>query len=221
MTDVREMPVAGRVPSERIEWPPIEPAGQQVARPQPTTQDVQARDEGVTTGSHIDFLGQRFRLAESVGLMPLMQFAQAAKRGVDTDDMDGLAAMYVVIRDCIHRPVRIEPDMLVDGEQMTPNPRAGQPVVDDDTGEVVCDEAEWERFQRHAINVKAEGEDLNEFLSDAVKAISARKAPRRGNSSAGSPSTSERSRAASSSQAVPLPNHPDAADLVNIADMAS
>jgi hypothetical protein len=203
--DITPAPTAGSPPP----WP-MQQGVAYVTPPAPaevTTQDAQASDEGVDPDSHIEFMGKRFRLAESVGLMPLMQFSMAAKRGVDTDDLDGLAAMYVVIRDCIYRPV------LTDD--------AGQPRIDESTGEFLCDETEWDAFQHHAINVKAEGEDLNDFLSAAVQAISARPRQRRGSSSGGSPATSEKSRAGSSSPGTPLPRHPDVAGLVPVAELAS
>ena len=43
-----------------------------------------------------------FMISHSVGMMPLMRFAFAAKRGMDSEDMDGLAALYTMIRDCVH-----------------------------------------------------------------------------------------------------------------------
>lgn len=43
-----------------------------------------------------------FRIAHSVGLMPLLRFAWAGKKGMDTEDMEGLAALYTMIRDCVH-----------------------------------------------------------------------------------------------------------------------
>jgi hypothetical protein len=51
--------------------------------------------------SDIEFCGERFRMAERVGLMPMMRFAKVAKAGVDSDDLDGLAAMYDLLEQCI------------------------------------------------------------------------------------------------------------------------
>jgi hypothetical protein len=47
------------------------------------------------------FHGETFALAESIGLMPLMKFAHAAKSGMDTAEMDGLAAMYALLEDSL------------------------------------------------------------------------------------------------------------------------
>lgn len=44
--------------------------------------------------------GAEFEVADRMGLMPLLRFAHLAKRGVDADDMDGLAAMYDVLAAC-------------------------------------------------------------------------------------------------------------------------
>lgn len=44
--------------------------------------------------------GQTFDLADKIGLMPLMRFAHLARAGVDTDDMEGLDAMYALLRQC-------------------------------------------------------------------------------------------------------------------------
>lgn len=49
----------------------------------------------------ITFGGEQFTLADKIGLMPLMRFAKAAKAGVDSEDMDGLAAMYDLLHQCI------------------------------------------------------------------------------------------------------------------------
>lgn len=66
--------------------------------------ELQAASEGVEViggGRKVEFLGEHYRIAEKVGLMPLMRFAMTAKAGANADDMEGLAAMYALIRDCI------------------------------------------------------------------------------------------------------------------------
>ncbi len=47
------------------------------------------------------FAGEPFRIADRIGLMPLMRFAKVAQSGVDADDMAGLAAMYDLLEQCI------------------------------------------------------------------------------------------------------------------------
>ena len=49
----------------------------------------------------IEFAGREFRVADRVGLMPLMRFAHLARQGVDASDMDGLTALYDLVRSVI------------------------------------------------------------------------------------------------------------------------
>ncbi|PZG17806.1 hypothetical protein C1I95_14750 [Micromonospora craterilacus] len=66
--------------------------------------ELQTRVEGVEIvggGDKVDFMGDHYRIAEKVGLMPLMKFAMTAKQGANADDMEGLSAMYSLIKDCI------------------------------------------------------------------------------------------------------------------------
>lgn len=67
---------------------------------------VQAVMEGagvdVTSPPTVEFLGKRFRISDKVGLFPLMMFADAAEEGMDTDDPRALAAIWRMLRDCIH-----------------------------------------------------------------------------------------------------------------------
>ena len=49
----------------------------------------------------LTFAGESFAVADKIGWMPLMRFARLAKDGVDTDEMEGLAAIYDLLRDCI------------------------------------------------------------------------------------------------------------------------
>lgn len=69
-----------------------------------TVHDLQARSEGVEVVDDlaIDFLGERMRLRDRIGLMPLMAFAMASEAGGDTGDMKALSALYRLLRSCIH-----------------------------------------------------------------------------------------------------------------------
>jgi hypothetical protein len=51
--------------------------------------------------SDLQFEGQSFALATKVGLMPLMRFAHLAQKGIDAADMDGLVAIYDLLRNVI------------------------------------------------------------------------------------------------------------------------
>jgi hypothetical protein len=48
------------------------------------------------------FYGETFRTRGAIGLMPLVRFAYISRTGVGLDDMDGLAAVYEMVRDCLH-----------------------------------------------------------------------------------------------------------------------
>lgn len=47
------------------------------------------------------FYGETFTVADEIGAMPLMEFAAAAEAGVDSNSLDGLAAMHSMIADCM------------------------------------------------------------------------------------------------------------------------
>ena len=49
----------------------------------------------------VEFFGEHFRIAERIGLMPLMRFAKVAKSGVDTNELEGLAVMYDLLEQCL------------------------------------------------------------------------------------------------------------------------
>lgn len=149
-----------------------------------TTHDVQAQAEGIVEEfDTIEFCGQKFRLAERVSMMPLLAFANASKRGLDSDDMEGLAAMYSMIRSVIHRPPLFD--------------EHGQRQVDE-SGKPLRDESEWRRFESLAEDEMVEGEDIMTVVNQAITVMSARPRQRRELSSGSSPQTSEKSKAGSS-----------------------
>lgn len=164
---------------------------------EPTTHEVQALSEGVVElddTNSIEFLGKRFGLADNIGLMPLLKFAHAAKAGLTSDDMEGLTAMYLLIRSCLDRSQA----QAVDGD--------GKPVFDDTGAPVWAGPSQWDLFEAHAIETNADGEDLSAFINQAVTVVSARPRKRRGDSSASSPRTSPNSKESSSSPATrPVP----------------
>lgn len=165
-----------------------------------TTQTVQAAAEGVVEIDYVEFMGEKFQLAERVSIMPLMAYAIAADAGGDTDDMKGLAAMYRLIRSVIHRPPLID--------------EHGNRVRDSD-GKPLRDESEWSRFEQLADDEMAEGEDLMGVVKQAMEIMSARPSRRREVSSASSPQTSPTSKPDSSLPAI----HPQADGLTPVASL--
>jgi len=158
--------------------------------PEATTQTAQAAAEGVveSDGDYVDFFGEKFRLADRVGIMPMVQFGYASKKGLDSDDLEGLAAMYSLIRSVIHRPP------LLDDE--------GQKVRDEN-GKALRDEREWFRFVELAEDELADGDDVMGFVNRAMEIMAARPTARREGSSPSSPQTSETSKPDSFSRAIP------------------
>lgn len=133
-----------------------------------STQDIQADVEGVPVDDDsrkVEFMGETFLMAESVGLMPLLKFAHASSGGLDSTDMRGLAAMYAMISDCIDQT----------------QPEEGQ--------------SEWQRFEQHAIEAKAQAEDLMKLVQVVIERLAARPSQPPGDSSAGRPKTSQNLRA--------------------------
>ena len=62
---------------------------------------IQAASEGVPLAETIEFFGTKYRVAPKVGLMPMLKFAHAANKGTESGDMEGMAAMYDMLRACI------------------------------------------------------------------------------------------------------------------------
>lgn len=187
-------------------WPPAgygQPAAGRPAEPEPTMHDAQAAAEGVVLdpdGDYLEFYGEKFRLADRVGLAPLIKFGNAANRGLDSEDMEGLAAMYSLIRSVIHRPPLLDDD----GQQQR-----------DENGRKLRDESEWNRFMDLAEDELAEGEDIMAFVNQAMEVMSARPRKPREISSGGSRPTSANSKAGSSSPVMP----PEVAGLTPVADL--
>jgi hypothetical protein len=49
----------------------------------------------------VHLCGQEFEVAERVGSLPLMRFAKLARTGISSDDFEGMAAMYDLLKSCI------------------------------------------------------------------------------------------------------------------------
>jgi hypothetical protein len=160
--------------------------------PAVTTQDVQAASEGVITqDDRIEFLGAHFRLADNIGMMPLLAFANAQKEGLDSEDMEGMAAMYSLIRDTIDQTR----EQATDADDKPAFDSVGEPIW--------AGPSDWQRFEKHCIAEKADGEELMDFIGKAMGKIAARPRKPRGTSSESSRRTSEKSKAPSSSPAIP------------------
>lgn len=124
-------------------------------------------------GGLIEFMGRKFRVADKIGLMPLLKFSDAAE--LNTEDPRALSAMYAMLRDSIY---------------------AGSPAcgdaetckaceAGDETSCPAYDKGDWLDFERHAIDTKAEAEDLLDVVTKVIELVMGRPTEPPARSSAG------------------------------------
>lgn len=135
-------------------------------RLQAKTEGVDVDTEGKILTRRVDFEGKQFRISDKVGLMPLMEFAYHANSGMNTGDMEALAAIYEMLKDCISQDRYI-------------NPKTKKPEGP----------SEWDRFRQHAKEVKAGAEDLMNVVQQTVELLTARPTLQESDSSAPSQQT--------------------------------
>jgi hypothetical protein len=137
----------------------------------------------------VEFLGEDFAIADKVGLMPLLRFAHAAKSGLDSADMEGMAALYDMLRQCIsERAVYV---------------RDGRPIdKPDELDDGVTVLGGWAEFEAHATKAKADDEDLMGVVQRVMALMSERPTIPASDYSDGPPEITPTSEAASSSLAV-------------------
>ena len=187
----------GLIPNPQSEQAPRTTAsgGRVVVRESaPTTHDVQMLQQGVEPAivgddgaQYVEFMGEQFRIATSVGLMPLLKFSHFATKGIDTGDPHGLAAIYAMLRDCIVEKAPKVPHLSED--------RTEDQERDWERWQKSLEEGD--RFDQHATENKAEGEDLMEVVTRTIELLSARPTQRPSNSSPGPQNTSTGSRESS------------------------
>lgn len=148
-----------------------------------------AQDQGkegkvvASSWSRVTLHGKEFRIAERVGLMPLLKFASSSD--VDTADPRALSAMYALLRDCIYEGT----------------PGCGECEQCEADNERACksyDRGDWGEFEEHAMITKADAEDLLDVVSKVLEIVSGRPQQPRSGSSAGSRQTRRASTARSS-----------------------
>ena len=153
--------------------------------------DPELSGEIISPTRVITLAGEDFRVAEKVGLMPLLKFSYAAN--LRTDDEKAYAAMYEILRDVILEAE--EPCGKCAGCKAATEPSARECQV--------ADEGDWERFQKHAVDSKADADELLDVVGQAIKVISARPTESPSGSSNGRRSTSRKSTAVRSVRQVP------------------
>jgi hypothetical protein len=113
----------------------------------------------VTSERTIELKGRRFRIADKVGLMPLLKFSAFAD--VAVQDPRALGAMYAMLRDCIHPGT----------------PACGECEMCDAGNDTACkafDPGDWRAFEDWAMESKAEADDLMDVITKTIELVSAR-----------------------------------------------
>jgi hypothetical protein len=123
----------------------------------------------------IEFMDKTFRIADSIGLMPLLKFSAASDMNVE--DPRALAAMYAMLRDCIHPG----------------SPACGECEECKNGRDASCrfyDRGDWGAFEEHAMLTKAGADDLLDVVTKVIELISGRPTQPPATSSRGRPATS-------------------------------
>lgn len=68
----------------------------------PRTRAAPGTRQGKPAPPSITFLGEKYKVADKIGVWPMMQFARAAESGLSLGDAKGLAAAYSMLQDVIH-----------------------------------------------------------------------------------------------------------------------
>lgn len=124
------------------------------------------------------FYGETFAVAERVGAMPLLRFAAVAEEGTQAEEMEGLAAMHELLRDCL----------------------IAEPITAEVDGETKVIAHGWSHFQKVAASNKVDAEELMEVCGAIYQAVSGRPTQRPSVSTDGPSSSGESSKELSSSE---------------------
>jgi hypothetical protein len=134
-------------------------------------------------GDQVELLGKSFRIADRIGLMPLLKFSSAAD--VDTSDPRAMSAMYSLLRDCIYAG---EPGCGECADCEAGNDRSCASYVRGD----------WNAFEEHAMITKADAEALLDVVAKVLELVSGRPTPPPAGSSPGQRRTRRASTGSSS-----------------------
>lgn len=181
----------------------------QVEQPPPAEVEV-AAGKIVTTDRTVEFMGERFRIAKSIGLMPMLKFSAASD--MSTTDPAALAAMYAMLKDCIHpgNPgcgdcIYCDPDPCGECRACKSAAEGGEdPACLRNTPEpercAEYDRGDWGKFEQHAIESKADADQLLDVISKTIELISGRPTEPPAGSSPGRHSIRDASMARSSAR---------------------
>lgn len=137
----------------------------------------------IDEGDKVELLGKHFRIAEKIGLMPLLKFASASD--MSTEDPRALSAIYSMLKDCIYEG----------------SPGCGECKECKAGNETTCksyDKGDWGAFELHAMDTKADADELLDVITKTLEIVSGRPTKQPAGSSAGRRTTRRGSTANSS-----------------------
>ena len=167
---------------------------------------AQAAAEGVKLTGSVTFRGRSFRLGPCEAIAPMLDFAEAAAKGLDTDDPEGLAAMKAMLRDCFLQAPSCGTCAACEAEDYDACPS--------------LDLGDFPKFWRFVKAVRPAADELFEVVQGATEQAMARPTPARSGSSSPARSRSANSKGPSSSPEVPEAFRKafEAGDVVDVAD---
>lgn len=140
---------------------------------------------------------RKFRIADKIGAMPLLKFSMYADMSVQ--DSKAMAAMYAMLRDCIHpgtpgcgkcatcAPERCGECAACLRVEDGADPEAS-PCTVNEADQTLCkdyDPGDWKIFEEHAIDTRADAEELLDVIAQTTELISGRPTERPASSSGG------------------------------------
>jgi hypothetical protein len=151
----------------------------------PPAAEIEVAGKVVTSARTVELIGRRFRIADKIGLMPLLKFSAFAD--VNVQDPRALGALYAMLRDCIH------PGSPGCGECEDCKAGSAQACPDFDPGD-------WRAFEDHACEAKADADDLMDVVTKVIEMVAGRPTEPPSRSSPGRPGSRGGSTARSSAR---------------------
>ena len=178
----------------------------------PVARQIAVAGQVVMSDRTIEFMGKRFRIADKIGLMPLLKFS--AFSDVAVQDPRALGALYAMLRDCIHagNPGCGECGFCAP-ERCGGCPNCRMVAAGEDGDGLPCtvnradpsgcrdyDPGDWHAFEDHDRESKAEADDLMDVVTKTIEIVAGRPTAPPSPSSAGRQSTRDASMARSSAR---------------------
>jgi hypothetical protein len=149
-----------------------------------------------------DLCGETFEIAGSAGAIPIIKFAHAAQSGLDTAEMQGMAAMYEMLKYVLkpdeYRDLTEEEYAKWEEGQRADAERDGVTNFKLPKPPRILLNSEWGRFQACANENRIGGDTLLEICKVCYQSLTGKASPMPAKSLAGHRSTTKKSRSGSS-----------------------